>query len=58
MSVLHAALLQPIDNAYDYKNCTIDEGIVTNRLQKVKEIYGSNLFNFLTAMLIMNAEDR
>jgi len=58
MTVIHAALLEPLDQAYDYKNCTIDEGYIVQKLFKVKSIYGSNLYNYLSAMVVMNIDDR
>lgn len=58
MTVLQAALLQPLDDVYDYKDYSFNEELLLNRLLKVKEIYGTNLYNFLSAMTTMNEEER
>lgn len=58
MTVLHAALLTPLDDAYNYKNCTINESLVQERLGKVKIQFGSNLYNFLSTMLTFQVDKR
>lgn len=36
MTILHASLLQPLDDVYDYTNATIDENLLISRLNNLQ----------------------
>ncbi|KAL4475150.1 hypothetical protein ABPG74_001846 [Tetrahymena malaccensis] len=58
MCMLHAALLEPLDDLYDYKTFQINEAYLHERLNQVRENYGDLLYQYLYHMLNFNADDR